>query len=74
MITQLLKEYLAKISIHYRCIMNGKDRKCAAWRLEGFHISMVPLPNQMSGMAHHHRRDGLWMGFLESDAGITSAI
>ena len=56
----------------------GVDRKCAAWRLEGFPASQAgnypsPKSNIWDGPAVQEGRVVRWV-FLESDAGITSAI
>ena len=59
-------------------LANGVDRRCAAWRLEGFPASATddypaPKANQWDGEA---TQDGMvvrWV-FLESDSGITSAM
>ena len=59
-------------------LVNGVDRKCAAWRLEGFPASQAgdypsPTPNIWDGPALQEGRVVRWV-FLESDAGITSAV
>lgn len=59
-------------------LFNGKDRKCAAWRLEGFPAKSegdypAPTENEWDGTASKEGRIVRWV-FLESDAGITSAI
>jgi diacylglycerol kinase family enzyme len=59
-------------------LVNGVDRRCAAWRLEGFPASAtgdypVPKANQWDGEAKEEGRIVRWV-FLESDSGITSAI
>ncbi|HIH57966.1 MAG: hypothetical protein MKZ58_03240 [Candidatus Poseidoniaceae archaeon] len=59
-------------------LVNGVDRRCAAWRLEGFPASNVgdypsPKVNHWDGPAENEGRVVRWV-FLESDAGITSAI
>ena len=59
-------------------LVNGVDRRCAAWRLEGFPASNAgdypsPKANEWDGSAHNEGRVVRWV-FLESDAGITSAI
>ena len=59
-------------------LVNGTDRRCAAWRLEGFPASSTgdypaPSANEWDGKAQNDGRIVRWV-FLESDAGITSAI
>ena len=59
-------------------LVNGVDRRCAAWRLEGFPAASLgdypsPKSNEWDGPAHHSGRIVRWV-FLETDAGITSAI
>jgi diacylglycerol kinase (ATP) len=59
-------------------LANGVDRRCAAWRLEGFPATNAgdypsPKPNEWDGEAKDKGRVVRWV-FLESDAGITSAI
>ena len=59
-------------------LFSGKDRLCAAWRLEGFPASSTgdypaPSSNEWDGPAQNDGRIVRWV-FLESDAGITSAI
>ena len=59
-------------------LTNGVDRKCAAWRLEGFPANEVegypaPKANPWDGQPEHEDRIVRWV-FLESDAGISSAI
>ena len=59
-------------------LVNGVDRRCAAWRLEGFPASQEgdypsPKANAWDGPALHEGRVVRWV-FLESDAGITSAV
>ena len=59
-------------------LLQGVDRKCAAWRLEGFPASQegdypAPSQNQWDGKPNDENRIVRWV-FLESDAGITSAI
>ena len=59
-------------------LVNGVDRRCAAWRLEGFPASNAgdypsPKANEWDGPAQNEGRVVRWV-FLESDAGITSAI
>jgi len=59
-------------------LVNGVDRRCAAWRLEGFPATRAgdypaPTTNQWDGPANEEGRIVRWV-FLESDAGITSAI
>lgn len=59
-------------------LFNGTDRKCAAWRLEGFPASSegdypAPTANEWDGPSSQDGRIVRWV-FLESDAGITSAI
>ena len=59
-------------------LVNGVDRKCAAWRLEGFPATNAgeypsPKANEWDGAAEAPGRVVRWV-FLESDAGITSAI
>ena len=58
--------------------MNGVDRRCAAWRLEGFPASATgdypaPKSNQWDGEPTQDGRVVRWV-FLESDSGITSAM
>ena len=59
-------------------LKNGVDRRCAAWRLEGFAAEATkgyPAP-QSNVWDGEPKRDGTvvrWV-FLESDAGITSAV
>ncbi len=59
-------------------LINGVDRRCAAWRLEGFPATSQgdypsPKSNEWDGPAKHSDRVVRWV-FLETDAGITSAI
>lgn len=59
-------------------LFDGIDRRCAAWRLEGFPARSegdypAPVANEWDGKATHQGRIVRWV-FLESDAGITSAI
>ena len=59
-------------------LVNGVDRRCAAWRLEGFPASSAgeypaPSANVWDGPAQNEGRVVRWV-FLESDAGITSAV
>lgn len=59
-------------------LINGVDRRCAAWRLEGFPATSQgdypsPKSNEWDGPAQHSDRVVRWV-FLETDAGITSAI
>jgi diacylglycerol kinase family enzyme len=59
-------------------LVNGVDRKCAAWRLEGFPATSAgdypaPKSNEWDGASKNEGRVVRWV-FLESDAGITSAI
>ena len=59
-------------------LRDGKDRWCAAWRLEGYPAEATtgypsPSSNQWDGPSEHENRVVRWV-FLESDAGITSAI
>lgn len=59
-------------------LVNGIDRKCAAWRLEGYPADAVdnypaPSQNKWDGEPKNEGRVVRWV-FLESDAGITSAI
>ena len=59
-------------------LINGVDRRCAAWRLEGFPATSqgdYPSPgsNEWDGPVQHSDRVVRWV-FLETDAGITSAI
>ena len=59
-------------------LINGVDRRCAAWRLEGFPAPSAgdypsPEANEWNGPAQNEGRVVRWV-FLESDAGITSAI
>ena len=59
-------------------LVNGVDRRCAAWRLEGFPAPSAgdypsPEANEWNGPAQNEGRVVRWV-FLESDAGITSAI
>ena len=58
--------------------MNGVDRSCGAWRLEGVAAPTLdgypsPPSNHWDGEPVHEGRTVRWV-FLESDAGITSAI
>ena len=59
-------------------LINGVDRSCGAWRLEGVAAPTVdgypsPPSNHWDGEAKEEGRTVRWV-FLESDAGITSAI
>jgi len=59
-------------------LINGKDRSCAAWRLEGFAAESeksypAPTNNPWDGEPEREGRVVRWV-FLESDAGITSAV
>ena len=59
-------------------LINGVDRRCAAWRLEGFPAPSAgdypsPEANEWNGPAQNEGMVVRWV-FLESDAGITSAI
>lgn len=59
-------------------LVNGVDRRCAAWRLEGFPASSQgdypsPKSNEWDGAPNQSGRVVRWV-FLETDAGITSAI
>jgi len=59
-------------------LANGVDRRCAAWRLEGFPASATgdypaPAVNEWDGSPEQEGRIVRWV-FLESDSGITSAI
>ena len=59
-------------------LVNGVDRRCAAWRLEGFPADQAgdypaPQANVWDGPAINEGRVVRWV-FLESDAGITSAV
>ena len=59
-------------------LVNGVDRRCAAWRLEGFPASATgdypaPKSNEWDGLPSQEGRVVRWV-FLESDSGITSAI
>lgn len=59
-------------------VINGIDRRCAAWRLEGFPASATgdypaPKPNHWDGEATQDGKVVRWV-FLESDSGITSAM
>ena len=59
-------------------IVNGVDRRCAAWRLEGFPAKPqgdypAPKSNEWDGEPTREGTIVRWV-FLESDAGITSAI
>ena len=59
-------------------LSEGVDRVCGAWRLEGFPCdaeSTYPSPsnNEWNGPVEEEGRVVRWV-FLESDAGITSAI
>ena len=59
-------------------LMNGVDRSCGAWRLEGVAAPTLdgypsPPSNHWDGEPVHEGRTVRWV-FLESDAGITSAI
>ena len=59
-------------------LASGVDRKCAAWRLEGFPASATgdypaPKANQWDGEATQDGKVVRWV-FLESDSGITSAM
>ncbi len=59
-------------------LVNGVDRSCGAWRLEGFAaptLDAYPSPpsNHWDGEASNEGRTVRWV-FLESDAGITSEI
>ena len=59
-------------------LVNGVDRKCAAWRLEGYPAEAAegypsPKQNEWDGKPSDDAKVVRWV-FLESDAGITSAI
>ena len=59
-------------------LVDGVDRSCGAWRLEGVAAPTLdgypsPPSNAWDGDAKHDGRTVRWV-FLESDAGITSAI
>ena len=59
-------------------LTNGVDRKCAAWRLEGFPASATgdypaPKSNEWDGESTQDGKVVRWV-FLESDSGITSAM
>lgn len=59
-------------------LLNGEDRWCAAWRLEGFPAEGIdgypaPKAEEWNGIASEKARIVRWV-FLESDAGITSSI
>lgn len=59
-------------------LVNGVDRRCAAWRLEGFPAPSQgdypsPKSNEWDGPARDPSKVVRWV-FLETDAGITSAI
>ena len=59
-------------------LLNGIDRRCAAWRLEGFPAKSqgdypAPQQNPWDGPSKSEKTVVRWV-FLESDSGITSAI
>ncbi len=69
-----LKDFEGMVDI----LINGKDRSCAAWRLEGFPAAPAknfpsPTNNPWDGEPENGECVIRWV-FLESDAGITSAV